>query len=129
MKGSRDFRKVFVIGSPRSGTTVVGNLLGTHPEIAYFGEFFGFFFQHHYGGFVSQENSKSGTAALSGRPRTPCRRLCSDGARGIGAHICLRFHSVECAFGFETCKALSRGGFCRHNSPLRSGHPEPDPVI
>jgi hypothetical protein len=44
MKGSRDVRKVFVIGSPRSGTTVVGNLLGTHPEIAYFGEFFGFFF-------------------------------------------------------------------------------------
>lgn len=44
MSDTRRTGKVFIVGPPRSGTTVIGNLLGTHPDIAYFGEFFAFFF-------------------------------------------------------------------------------------
>jgi hypothetical protein len=38
-RGSRQIRSpILVVGSPRSGTTMLGNILGTHPDVAYWEE-------------------------------------------------------------------------------------------
>jgi hypothetical protein len=35
--------KLFVVGAPRSGTTVMGNFIGSHPQCCDLGEYYGFF--------------------------------------------------------------------------------------
>ncbi len=35
MKPTMSIRPIFIIGSPRSGTTLLGNVLATHPQLAY----------------------------------------------------------------------------------------------
>lgn len=42
----RDVTPIFVLGSPRSGTTVIGSYVGSGPEIADFQELAVFFFTH-----------------------------------------------------------------------------------
>jgi len=38
---------IFVVGSPRSGTTLIGHYVGSHPSVCYLGEYAGFFFSHY----------------------------------------------------------------------------------
>lgn len=38
---------IFVLGSPRSGTTLTGNFVGSHPDCVYLGEYFGFYLSNY----------------------------------------------------------------------------------
>lgn len=41
-------RPIFVLGSPRSGTTLIGNYIASHPGVTNLGEFFGFYLTLRY---------------------------------------------------------------------------------
>jgi hypothetical protein len=43
---SAPVRGLFVLGSPRSGTTMMGNWLGSHPDVLRLGEYGGFYIAH-----------------------------------------------------------------------------------
>jgi hypothetical protein len=80
-------RALFVVGAPRSGTTILGRYIGTHPEILDFGEYPGFDLAGHVTGRMYDRMPSPYTAAYSAEIEARSYAFPCELAAGYGWHL------------------------------------------